>query len=95
MGVPKVIVMRTNDDNSKEQVYPITHIEAINGLKEILEGKELTIGVKTINGQTGDVTLPVLAQSDYVRIMAMVTAFENGEIGGGIGNITIEKVGEL
>ena len=95
MGVPKVILMRTNDDGTKEQIYPVTDINAIEGLAEALQNNEAKLGVTSINGQSGDVILPVLAQSDYVRIMAMVTAFENGEIGGGIGNITIEKVGEL
>lgn len=95
MGAPKVILMRTNEDGTKEQVYPVTHLEAVDGLKELLEGKELAIGVKTINGQSGDVTLPILTQSDYAKIMAMVTAFENGEIGEGNGNITFERVDEV
>lgn len=95
MGVPKVILMRTNDDGTKEQVYPVTHLEAIEGLAEVLQNNEAKLGVTSINGQSGDVILPVLTQSDYARIMAMVTAFENGELGGGTGNITAEKVGEL
>lgn len=95
MGVPKVRLMRTNDDGTKEQVYPITDINAIDGLAEALKSNEAKIGVKSINGQSGDVILPVLSQSDYARIILMVEAFENGEIGGGIGNITAEKVGEL
>lgn len=95
MGVPKVILMRTNDDGTKEQVYPVTHLESIEGLAEALKNNEAKLGVTSINGQSGDVILPVLTQSDYARIMAMVTAFENGELGGGNGNITTEKVGEI
>lgn len=95
MGVPKVILMRTNDDGTKEQIYPVTDINAIDGLAEALQNNEAKLGVTSINGQSGDVILPVLTQSDYARIMALVTAFENGEIGGGNGNITAEKVGEL
>lgn len=95
MGVPKVILMRTNDDGTKEQVYPVTDINAIEGLAEALQNNEAQLGVTSINGQSGDIILPVLTQSDYARIMAMVTAFDNGEIIGGNGNITAEKVGEL
>ena len=95
MGVPKVILMRTNDDGTKEQIYPVTDINAIEGLAEALQNKEAKLGVTSINGQSGDVTLPVLSESDFSRIMIMVEAFEKGEIGGGTGNITAEKVGEL
>ncbi len=95
MGVPKVRLMCTNEDDTKEQVYPITHINAVDGLSEVLKGSSTNLGVTSINGQSGDVTLPVLSQSDYSRIMTMVNAFEKGEIGGGNGNITAEKVGEL
>ncbi|MBO0477880.1 hypothetical protein DOK76_12430 [Vagococcus sp. DIV0080] len=95
MGVPKVILMSTNDDGTKEQVYPVTDINAIEGLAEVLQSNEAKLGVTSINGQTGDVILPVLTQSDYARIMAMVTAFEDGEIGGGTGNIIFERVDEV
>ncbi|EAF6235966.1 hypothetical protein ASB83_14915 [Listeria monocytogenes] len=95
MSVPKVILMRTNEDGTRDQVYAVTHLDAIDGLKELLLDKEIAIGVKSINGQSGDIVLPVFSESDYQRIMAMVKAFENGEIGGGNGNITAEKVGEL
>lgn len=95
MGVPKVRLMRTNDDGTKEQVYPVTDINAIDGLAEALKSNEAKIGVKSINGQSGDVTLQVLSQSDYARIMLMVEAFENGEIGGGNGNITFERIDEV
>lgn len=83
MGVPKVRLMKTNEDNTKDQVYPITHIDAIDGLKEVLKGKELNLGVKTINGKSGDIVLPVLNDSDYIKIMKMVDAYEKGEIGNG------------
>ena len=95
MGVPKVRLMRTNDDGTKEQIYPVTDINAIEGLAEALQNNEAKLGVTSINGQSGDVTLPVLSESDFSRIMIMVEAFEKGEIGGGTGNITAEKVGEL
>ena len=87
--------MRTNDDGTKEQVYPVTDINAIEGLVEALKNNEAKLGVSSINGQSGDIILPVLSPSDYARIMAMVAAFENGELGGGNGNITTEKVGEI
>lgn len=95
MGVPIKRLMQTNEDGTKEQVYPVTDINAIDGLAEALKNNEAKLGVTSINGQTGDVILPVLTQSDYARIMAMVTAFENGELGGGNGNITFERVDEI
>lgn len=95
MPVPKCITMRTNDDGTKEQFFAVTHADAVMGLNEAIGSRSLTVGVTSINGHSGDITLPVINQSDYVRIMAMVEAFEKGEINGGVGTITTEKVGEI
>lgn len=95
MPVPKCITMRTNDDGTKEQFFAVTHADAIIGLDKLTGSGSLSVGVTSINGQSGDITLPIINQSDYGRIMAMVEAFENGEIGGNAGTITTEKVGEI
>lgn len=90
-GVPIMRLMTNNADGSKEQIFPQTHIDAVFGLAQALEDSVLNIGVTSINGQKGNVTLEVLSNDDYMKIMNLIHDYESGAIGGGSGNQVVGK----
>lgn len=47
-------VMETDESGVQRQVFPETHVSAVLGLDQIATAG---IGVRSINGKTGDITL--------------------------------------
>lgn len=72
MGVPIKRVMCSNDDGTEEQIFPQTHVNAVLGLLEAVKGYDIEIGVKSINGMTGNIFLNILDDDEYNKILEVI-----------------------
>ncbi|CBH27747.1 hypothetical protein ACFFF1_08250 [Listeria seeligeri] len=74
-----VKVMKKNKDDSVEQVYTETHVNAVTGLSEFINGHDI-LGVSSINNQTGAVILKAsdLNASEIAHVHADATSSTAG-----------------
>lgn len=82
-------MMETDENGIKRQFFPMTHVSAILGLSEIMNGQAKVLSV---NGKTGaviitrtDLDLPsdgvMISQQEYDKILKIIAAYEAGELG--------------
>ena len=82
-------VFERHENGVEEQFYPITHINAVNGLKDYFDANNGVFGVTSVNGQTGVVNINVLTDEEKRTLEQL----QNGEInlGGNINNPNTEN----
>ena len=82
-------VFERHENGVEEQFYPITHINAVNGLKDYFDANNGVFGVTSVNGQTGVVNINVLTDEERRTLEQL----QNGEInfGGNSNNPNTEN----
>lgn len=85
-------VMETDENGVARQIYPITHVSAVEGLN--MEGTGSS--VKSVNGKSGhvNITLNDLGVTDDMldKLNQIIIAFDSGQLGNG--TIELEKIKE-
>ena len=74
-------VFERHENGVEEQFYPITHINAVNGLKDYFDANSGVFGVTSINGQSGAVNINVLTDEEK-RVLEQL---QNGNLDIGFG----------
>lgn len=91
-------MMETDENGIKRQFFPMTHVSAILGLSEIMNGQAKVLSV---NGKTGsviitraDLDLPsdgvMISQQEYDKMVKIIADYEAGKLGGS--GVEFEKV---
>lgn len=85
-------VMEKDKKGVQRQVYPVTHVSAVEGLDEV--GGSLS-AVKSVNGKSGHVTLTLedmgFPKEMMQKIIQIIKEYDEGTLGNGV---ELEKIKE-
>lgn len=82
-------LMKKDDKGVQRQFYPQTHIEAIDGLAEVLNGTNI-ISAGSNNNFASESQDGIITAEMYGKLLRIIEEYEEGKLGGS--GISFEKI---